>query len=514
MNMSVVRSVLATCLGGPLAMMIATHLMAASVTPVPAPEFIPMAEPEISLKNREDAKVLVEKSFLLQAGEMRRVFGRAEIASNVNSDVYVETYTRCVGPDGIESQHGAAAQNHEGNDTPVGPSYPRPGHLALYPSLLFQAPTTGTYQCQLLAGIGDDATLTVLPRDDHNSSITWLQVSGASNDVDIRDHRGDAGASWWQNLPCDMYGHYDPATSSWCLYLGGASHQLQLYVFDNDGSPTKTWEAASDAAFVDARDTLMLTTCYSGTGSCTDGNRGGDSGTVVDSHLELIQLNSAQGVCKLTQSVEERSTVGTHAHHYMIYHSLSAVPVYPECGSRLFNLRMSVKYVSGSPVKIDGSSYGAGATTFTHAFAINSFYGTAPPVPNLIGLTEGVARNNITASGYAISNVSYGVSTASAGSVISQNPAAGIIELPGSGVNFAVSIGGVIVPNVLSLSQSHATSAITGLGLVPSVSFSKRCIDPNEVLLQNPPSGTLVAPRSTVHITVDSGTRQSCGVLK
>jgi hypothetical protein len=261
-----------------------------------------------------------------------RVSGGAEIVSNVNSDVYVETYTQCVGPGGIESQHGAAAQNHEGNDTPIGPSYPWRGHLALYPSLLFQAPMTGTYQCQLLATIGDNATLTVLP------SHTWLAVSVAN----------DAGASWWQNLPCDEYGHYGAATSSWCLYLGGASHQLQSYVFDNDGSPTKTWEAASDAAFVDAADTLLVTTCYSGTRSCTDGNRGGDSWTVLDSHLELIQLNSVQGVCKVTQSREERSTVGNHAHHYMIYHSLGAVPVYPECGSRLFKLRISVKYVSGN----------------------------------------------------------------------------------------------------------------------------------------------------------------------
>jgi hypothetical protein len=517
MNMSVIRGALATYLGGlSLGMIISTQLMAASVTPIPAPEFIPMVEPEISLTEAEGAKVLVEKSFTLQAGEMRRVFGRVEIASNVNSDVYVETFTRCVGPDGTESQHGAAAQNHEGKDTPIGPSYPWPGHLALYPSLLFQAPTTGTYQCQLLAAIGDKGVLTALARDYDHVSITWLQVSAAN----------DVGASWWQNRSCDECGNYGAVTSptppcpatteptSWCLYLGGALGQLRLYVFDNDGSPAKTWEAASDAAFVDASDSLMLTTCYSGTGSCTAADRGSSSGTVVDSHLELIQLNSAQGVCKLTQSPEERSTIGNHPHHYMIYHSLLAVPVYPECGSRLFMLRMSVKYVSGNPVKIDGSSYGAGATTFTHAFAINSYYGTAPPVPHLLGLTEAAARNSITASGYAVSNVSHSLSVSPAGTVFSQNPSAGMIELPGSGVNFTVSTGGVIVPNLLSFTESNATGAITGLGLVPHVSFSKACIEPNEVLTQSPSAGTLVAPGSTVDISVDSGTRQTCGVFK
>jgi PASTA domain len=456
--MSMFRSVLATCLGGPfMALMVSTHLMA-SVTAIPQPLFIPMAEPQISLTEASGYQVIVEKSLTLRAGERRRVFGRVEIASNVNSDVYVETYTRCIGPNGFESEHGTAAQNHEGNDTPIGPSYPWPGHLALYPSLLFQAPTAGTYQCQLLAGIGDNATLTVLARDYDHFSTTWLQVSAAN----------DAGAAWWQNLPCDMYGNYSAATSSWCLYLGGASHQLQLYVFDNDGSPPKIWQAASDAAFVDASDTLLLTTCYSGTRSCTNGNGGQDSGTVVDSHLELIQLNYAGQACNITKSPEERSTVGNHPHHYMIYHSLLAVPIYPQC-SRMFKLRLSVKYVSGNPVKIDGSNY---ATSATHAFAINSFYGTAPPVPYLIGSTEGVARNFITGAGYAVSRVSYSLSTAPAGSVISQNPTAGIIELPGSGVNFTVSSGGAIVPNLKSLSQSSAIGATSIAAHVKPASLS------------------------------------------
>jgi hypothetical protein len=223
---------------------------------------------------------------------------------------------------------------------------------------------------------------------------------------------------------------------------------------------------------------------------------------VIDSHLELIQLNSAQGVCKVTQSPEERSTVGNHAHHYMIYHSLMAVPVYPECGSRLFTLRISVKYVSGNPVKIDGPGV-------THAFAINSIYGTAPPVPYLIGLTEDIARNYITGAGYAVSKVSSSLNTAPAGSVISQDPTAGVIELPGSAVNFTVSAGGVTLPGLRMLSQSSATGVITALGFVPSVSFSKVCKDPLAVTAQSPTAGTL-APSSAVYITVDSGDRHTC----
>ena len=192
--------------------------------------------------------------------------GRVEITSSTNSEVYIETYTQCVGPDGTATLQGHAAQNHEGKDTPAGVSYPSPGHLTLFPLLLFQAPTTGTYRCQLLGSSGTSKEpsppMTAVATDFEGSSTTWLAVSAAD----------DAGASWWQNSYCDIYGNPQ------CNYLAGASQQTQLYVFDNDGSPEKVWQAASDAAFVDASDSLMLTTCYASTDSCTTGNKSGDSG--------------------------------------------------------------------------------------------------------------------------------------------------------------------------------------------------------------------------------------------
>jgi hypothetical protein len=224
-------------------------------------------------------------------------------------------------------------------------------------------------------------------------------------------------------------------------------------------------------------------------------------------------------VYNVTLSPEQRSTVGNNAHHYMIYHSLSGVPVYPECGSRQFKLRISVKYVSGDPVKIDGS-------LFTHAYAFKSFSGVAPPVPNLIDQKEADARNSVTASGYAVSTVSYSLNPAPAGTVISQDPSTvqvcpnvsclnvGIIELPGSPVNFTVSTGEVYVPNVLSYSQKNAVAALSAVGLVPSVSSQKLCIDPGDVFIQSPAAGTPVYVGSTVYITVDGGTVKGCGGLK
>lgn len=521
--MLTIKQLLTMVFGGvSLAMMLSTRLVAA-VTPVPAPEFIPMVTPSINLLQPPgtDPPVLAERSFTLRQNEMRRVFGRVEITSSTSDGVYVETYTQCALQDGTMSQSTGAAQNHEGTDTPAGTSYPSQGHLVLNPLLLFKAPIAGTYRCWLSATSANDNRLTAVATDFNGTNTTWLQVS-AGNDV---------GAFWWQNLDCDKNGNYGPATSttpaSWCLYLDGASNLQQVYVFDTDGTPPQVWQAASNAAFVDASDSLMLTTCYHNTDSCTSDNSEGwwayyfggrAHGTVVDSHLELIQLNSSGGVCNVTQSPEERSTVGSAPHHYMIYHSLSAVPVYPQCGSRLFKLRISVKYVSGDPVKEDG-------WLWTHAYAFTSYTsdtGTAPPVPSLIGLTEGVARNYLTATGYSASTVSYSLSTAPAGSVVNQFPSTvqvcpstscqpvGIIELPGSGVNLTVSSGGVIVPNLLSLPQSNATGKIKALGLVPSVSARHTCNDPGDVISQSPPSGTLVAPGSPVDITVDSGTHQTC----
>jgi hypothetical protein len=339
---------------------------------------------------------------------------------------------------------------------------------------------------------------------------TWLQVSTAN----------DAGAGWWQNLPCDKDGDTSPIPAngySACLYLAGASNLQQIYIFDDDGSPTKVWEAASDAAFVDASASIMLTSCFYNTSSCPSDQSqsfwshyvvdvGVDGGT-VDTHLELIQLNPDGGTCMVNQTSEERWFVGNAAHHNMHNYSLSGVPVYPCNGSRAFKMRISVKYVAGVPLKLDGP-------TWTHGFVINSASGTALPVPNLLGLQQSPAINSITTAGYALSTVSYQLNSAPAGTVIFQYPSAGIIEYPGSGVELTLSTGGAIVPNLLGAPKSSATSAITALGLTPAVGYSHACINPGDVLLQSPLAGTLLAFGSTVTVTIDSGTYKNCGVLK
>ena len=241
--------------GVPLALVISTHL-AAQVTPGPALEFIPMLAQETSIPAHADI-ILAQKSFDLQADETRRVFGRVEITSNLNNGVDVEAYTVCVGPDGTTSAVGGAEQNYQGASTPIGPSYPTPGHLVFYPLLLFQAPTTGTYVCQLRASDDDKTAVVAVGRSFQGDNTTWLRVSAAD----------DANAFWLQGANCDSQG--DNAT---CTYLNEAPDLTQTYVFDNGESPSNLWVA--QGAFVDVRASLMVTTCYNGTGSCVSKHQG------------------------------------------------------------------------------------------------------------------------------------------------------------------------------------------------------------------------------------------------
>jgi hypothetical protein len=517
--MSGIKSVLATFLGVSLVMMISTQLPGQVLTPAPPLEMLP----EVSNLEIGASTVLAASgTFNLDAGDMRRVLGRVEITSSTSGNVYIETYTQCIGPDGPVSQQGGAAENHQGNDTPVGPNYPSQGHLVLQPLLLLTAPKPGMYMCQLTATKGTSADpaagvhMTALARVNDNPA-TWLEVSTAN----------DLGASWWQNPPCDKDGNTSPTPAdgpSACQYLAGASNLQQINVFDDDGSlnvfdggPANVWEAASNAAFVDASASLMLTSCFYGTSSCLSDDSqsfsshyfwdvGVDGGT-VDTHLELIQLNPDGGTCTVNQTPEERWFVGNAAHHNMHNYSLSKVPVYPCNGSRAFKMLISVKYVTGVPLKEDGY-------LFTHGFVINSAYGTALPVPNVVGLQEGAAINSITTAGYVLSTVSYALNPAPQGTVIFQYPGAGNIENPGSGVELSLSSGGAFVPNLLGDPRSSATSAITALGLTPAVGYSHACINPGDVLLQSPPAGTLLAFGSTVTVTIDSGTFKNCGVIK
>jgi hypothetical protein len=230
--------------------------------------------------------------------------------------------------------------------------------------------------------------------------------------------------------------------------------------------------------------------------------------------MQVFQLNQDSSVCKTYQSSPITSTVTTAAHHYALNHQLQDIPVYPDCTSHSFRLQVVVNYVSGDPIKIDATNSNGGGT-LAHAFVVEEMKGVAPPIPNVVGSNQTNAAQTITAAGYVVaSNGLTTLSTAPAGTVLAQNPAAGIIQLPNTAVQLTVSTGGAVVPNLLSRSQNSATAAISALGLIPKVMFYKYCVNPGDVMVQSPLANTLVAPNTTVDLTIDSGTQKSCGVIK
>jgi beta-lactam-binding protein with PASTA domain len=135
---------------------------------------------------------------------------------------------------------------------------------------------------------------------------------------------------------------------------------------------------------------------------------------------------------------------------------------------------------------------------------------TGPPlvaVPDVVNLTQAAATTAITSAGFTLGTVTTASSaTVSAGSVISQNPAAGTQSAPGAAVAFVVSTGPplVAVPNVVNLTQAAATTAITSAGLTVGTvtTASSATVPAGSVISQNPAAGTQSAPGAAVAFVV------------
>jgi len=94
------------------------------------------------------------------------------------------------------------------------------------------------------------------------------------------------------------------------------------------------------------------------------------------------------------------------------------------------------------------------------------------------------------------------------GSVISQNPTAGTQVTPGTSVALVVSLGSpVSVPNTVNLTQTAATTAITGAHLVVGTvsNASSATVPAGSVISQNPAAGTQVQSGSAVALVISSG---------
>ncbi len=145
--------------------------------------------------------------------------------------------------------------------------------------------------------------------------------------------------------------------------------------------------------------------------------------------------------------------------------------------------------------------------------AVNLVISSGPAlvvVPDVVGQAQTDAEAAIAAAGLSVGTLALNNSdTVPAGNVISQDPPAGTSVAPGRAVNLVVSLGPaqVIVPDVTGSAQAAAESTITAAGLVLGTvsEASSDTVEAGEVIAQDPPAGTLVAPGSSVDLVVSTG---------
>ena len=131
-------------------------------------------------------------------------------------------------------------------------------------------------------------------------------------------------------------------------------------------------------------------------------------------------------------------------------------------------------------------------------------------VPNVVGFAQAFALSAISGAGLTAGPITTASSaTVPAGSVITQNPAAGTSVATSSAVAIVVSTGPpvVSVPSVVGLAQATAQSTITAAGLtVGAITTANSATVPaGAVISQNPTGGTPVAPLTAVALVVSSG---------
>jgi len=148
-------------------------------------------------------------------------------------------------------------------------------------------------------------------------------------------------------------------------------------------------------------------------------------------------------------------------------------------------------------------------TNLSPGSAVNLVVSLGVAVPNVVGSTQAAAQTALTTAGLTVGTVTQvNSATVPAGTVISQNPVAGVNVSPGSGVALVVSLG-TAVPNVVGLTQAAAQTALTAAGLtVGTVTQANSTTVPiGSVMSQTPAAGTNVPPGSAVALVVSLGAK-------
>ncbi len=131
-------------------------------------------------------------------------------------------------------------------------------------------------------------------------------------------------------------------------------------------------------------------------------------------------------------------------------------------------------------------------------------------VPNFVGMTSAAAQTQAGMDNINLKVTSVQSTAAQQGQVISQNPAQGSSVPQGGTVTVTVGAGPttVTVPTETGKTLSDAEADLKTYGLAYAVSgteVSSAFIPVNDVVSINPQEGTMVAPGTTITITVSSG---------
>ncbi len=131
-------------------------------------------------------------------------------------------------------------------------------------------------------------------------------------------------------------------------------------------------------------------------------------------------------------------------------------------------------------------------------------------VPNVVSMSEESAKSSIKSAGLTVGNVTYEESNSvSEGDVISQSESSGTEMEAGSTVDLVISSGVpmIIVPNLASMTEAGAISALEDLGLsVGNVTYEESETAPEgTVISQSVSSGTEVESGTKVDIVVSLG---------
>ncbi len=155
----------------------------------------------------------------------------------------------------------------------------------------------------------------------------------------------------------------------------------------------------------------------------------------------------------------------------------------------------------------------AAGTLASRGAAVNMLVSLGPQpatVPDVVGKVQAEAQTAITAAGFVVGEVTQSFSlTVTAGDVISQDPTAGTLALPGGEVKLLISLGPqpLAVPNVLGKIREEAQTAIVAAGftLGTVAQGSSGTVPAGCVMSQNPPADAMMPPGTAVDLTVSQG---------